>query len=270
MLRFLYLAAFVVPFAVQAANDVELEKLHQALSTDDLMAILSEEGVEQSDELRDSMLAGRSGVGWTIAVNRIYQTEKLKETFRDAFDDALQDTDITELLDFYSSETGSRISDVEIQARRAIMSEDVEEAARRAFDDMRESGSARVGLLEEFAEANQLIDRNVTGALNANLAFFRGLGTGDGFEMTEDQILTQVWSREAEIREDTEGWVFGYMTFAYDTLSDAQIQAYIDVSSTRAGRDMNRALFAGFDAVFLDVSYELGRATSQFSVGDEL
>lgn len=270
MLRWLTVIAFIVPFTAFAASEEELDRLHAALSSNELMRILSEEGFIQSDELREEMFPGRGGVGWNAVVGRIYSVDRLNENFRTAFDASLQDADISSLLDFYGTETGARVSQVEIDARRAIMSKEVEEAARGAFEDLRDSGSARVGLLEEFADINELIDRNVTGALNANLAFFRGLSSGEGFAMSEDQMLNDVWSREAEIREDTEGWVFGYMTFAYDTLSDDEIRAYIDISATEAGRDLNRALFAGFDAVFLDVSFELGKATSQFSVGEEL
>ena len=60
------------------------------------------------------------------------------------------------------------------------------------------------------------------------------------------------------------------MTFAYETLSDEELRSYVDMTATEAGSDLNRALFAGFDAVFLDVSFALGQATAQFSMGDEL
>ncbi len=270
MFHWLIAIAFVLPVAAMAASDEELDALHAALDTDALMVILSEEGIVQSNELREDMFPGRGGVGWNAVVGRIYDVDRLHTTFRDAFDSALGEADITPLLEFYRSDTGSRVARVEIEARRAIMSDDVEEAARSAYADLRDSNPSRVALLEEFAELNQLIDRNVAGALNANLAFYRGLGSAEGFTMTEEQMLGEIWSREAEIREDTEGWVFGYMTFAYETLSDEDIRAYIDMTGTDAGRDLNRALFAGFDAVFLDVSYDMGKATSQFSVGDEL
>ena len=74
--------------------------------------------------------------------------------------------------------------------------------------------------------------------------------------------LSEVWGREPEIREETTGWVFGYMTFAYETLSDEELRSYVDMTATEAGSDLNRALFAGFVAVFLDVSFALGQATA--------
>ena len=112
--------------------------------------------------------------------------------------------------------------------------------------------------------------RNVVGALNANLAFFKGLGAGGGFEMSEEEMLATVWGREAEIREDTTGWTFGYLTFAYEALTLEELRAYVDLSGTAEGRALNAALFAAFEAVFDDTSFSLGQAVSRFMVGDEL
>ena len=135
---------------------------------------------------------------------------------------------------------------------------------------MAEDDAPRVALLEEFAEVNQLIDRNVAGALNSNLAFFQGMSEGPNFAMTEGQMLDFVWAREAEIRSETELWVFGYMAFAYKPLTDRQIRDYIEFAATDLGQDLNRAYYAGFDAVYRDASFALGQAIARFSLGDEL
>lgn len=269
MLRTL-LILICLPFGAWAATPVELSRLHSVLQTDALMQILSEEGLEQSEGLRADMFPGRGGVGWTATVERIYATDRLGALFRDAFAAELKTSNVAPLLEFYESETGQRVASLEVTARRAIMSEDVEAAARTAYQSIAGSGSDREALMEEFAEINGLIDRNVAGAMNANLAFYRGLGAGDGFDMDEEQMLRDVWEQAADIRDDTEGWVFGFMTLAYEPISDDDLRAYVELTATKAGRDLNRALFAGFDAIFMDVSYALGAATARFSVGDEL
>lgn len=259
-----------LPVSAWAASPAELARLYDALRTDELMEILSEEGLQQSEELRTEMFPGRGGAGWTATIGRIYAPQRLSDVFRDAFSEELRDSDVVPLLEFLDSETGSRIAALEVSARRAIMSDDVEAAARAAYRDLQGGGSEREALIEEFADLNDLIDRNVAGALNANLAFYRGLGSSDGFDMDEEQMLRDVWAQEAEIREDTTEWVFGFMTLAYEPISDEELRSYVNISSTLVGSDLNRALFAGFDAVFLDVSYAIGAATAQFSVGDEL
>lgn len=268
--RYLFAVCAIFPLAAQSASPNQIEALHEALHTDELMVVLSDEGLEQSEELRAEMFPGRSSLGWRLMISSIYAPERMETTFREAFDAELEGADIQPLLEFYEDGNGGQIARLELEARRAISADEVEDAARQAFGALREDGGARLALLEEFAEVNKLIDRNVAGALNANLAFFRGLGSGETFEMPEDQILTDVWSREPEIREDTEGWVFGYMTFAYEPLSDDQLQSYVEIAGTDAGRAMNRALFAGFDALFQQISYDVGAAAAQFSQGDDL
>ena len=266
------LLTFIVlfPASLWAATPAELNRLHAALDTDALIQILSEEGLMQSEDLRDDMFPGRGGIGWTAAVGRIYAPERLSEAFRTAFDEALAEEPVDELLAFYASDVGQLISSLEVEARRAIMSEDVEDAARNAYSDLLETETERLAILEEFAELNGLVDRNVAGALNSNLQFYKGLASGGAFEMTESEMLSEVWEQESSIRDDTEGWVYGYMTFAYETVSNNDLRSYVDMTATPQGRALNRALFAGFDAVFQGVSFELGATTARFSAGDEL
>ncbi|MEM6385676.1 MAG: hypothetical protein AAF718_05510 [Pseudomonadota bacterium] len=269
MLRIL-IVTLCLPFGAWAASPGEVARLHDILQTDELMDILSEEGLMQSEALRDDMFPGRGGIGWTATVERIYAPERLGALFRSAFDKELETDDVGELLTFYQGDTGAQVATLEVSARRAIMSDEVEEAAIAAYQEIAGSGSAREALLDEFAEINGLVDRNVAGALNANLAFYRGLASGDGFEMDEASMLSDVWSQEEGIRDDTTEWIYGFMAFAYEPLSDDELRTYVDVTATRAGRDLNRALFAGFDAIFADVSFALGAAAADFSSGDEL
>ena len=83
-------------------------------------------------------------------------------------------------------------------------------------------------------------------------------------------MLATVWSREEQIRSDTTDWIGGYLTFAYERLSDDDLETYIALSETPAGRDLNRALFASFFAVFKRISFDLGQTASSFMVTEEL
>lgn len=107
-----------------------------------------------------------------------------------------------------------------------------------------------------------MVERNVTTALNSNFQFMRGLADGDALDVSEDQMLADVTAEAEAIREDTEGWLYGYLLMAYSPLTDAQLQSYIDFSSTPAGQAVNRGLFSGFGAAYEDISYALGRAVA--------
>jgi len=137
---------------------------------------------------------------------------------------------------------------------------------------MRVDNDPRIGQLAEFIAANDLLESNVVGALNANFAFYLGLSDGGAFPnpLSQDQMLSEVWSQEGVIREDIEEWLFSFLSLAYQPLSDADLQAYIDISNTPEGQAMNQALFVAFDGIFDEISRELGLAVAQVMAGQDL
>ena len=71
--------------------------------------------------------------------------------------------------------------------------------------------------MRTFIETNNLIETNVAGALNTNYAFYMGLMDGQAFggALTEEQVLSDVWSQEAEIRSNTTEWLYAFLWMAY-------------------------------------------------------
>jgi len=137
---------------------------------------------------------------------------------------------------------------------------------------MRREGDPRVEMITRFAEANDLVERNVAGALNANLAFYRGMVAGGAFDggLSESEILADVWSQEAEVRRETEEWLFPFLAMAYQPLSEDDLGAYLAFSETAPGQALNAALFAGFDAMFEAISQDLGLAAARMMTSQDL
>lgn len=262
----LVVAAAAMP--ATAATEAEIDTLYAAIGTPQLIEIMRVEGLDQAEELHATMFPGRSG--WDAVASSIYNTDRMAATFRTEFDATLANSDIEPLLEFFASDLGTRIIGLELSAREALLDEDVEKAAQETFDALPGDDPERAALLEQFVSTNDLIELNVMGALNASLAFYTGLSDGGGFDMTENDMLREVWSQEPGVRADTEGWIYSYAALAYQPLSDDDLEKYNELSRTLAGRDLNRALFAGFDAVFNEISFSLGLAASRFVQGDDI
>ena len=147
-----------------------------------------------------------------------------------------------------------------------------EAAAKAAVADMEAEGSPRLDALRRFAAANDLVEMNVMGALNANLAFYKGLSAGGAFgsAMTEEDMLADVWGQEADVRAETEEWLWSYLSLAYQPLSDEELQAYHDFSETPEGQKLNAAVFAAFDVSFVRISEDLGRAAARAMQGEDI
>lgn len=269
-LKLILVCLIALPQMAYAASPGELDRLYQALRGPDLMEILSEEGREQSRDLQTEMFPGRNSGSWLVTSATIYDVETMAEIFRKRFDAELAETDVVPVLEYLESEAGRQVVQLEVDARRALMDESLEEAAKNAFRDLQDADPDRVTQLEAFVEANSLIDLNVSGALNSNLAFYNGLAAGGGFDLPQDQILADVWESADAIRADTTEWMFGYLTLAYGPLENQELETYIEFSQTPSGRALNRALFAAFDELFLGISFDLGEAASRFTQGDDI
>lgn len=267
-------AAAIVTALVLAPSHAAADaaRLFEAIGMPRIIEVMREEGLGYGETIRDDLLNGGGGASWTAAVSTIYDAETMRSRMFDGFEARLDGVDVEPLVRFFESDRGQRIVEAEVAVRRAFLDDAVEDAAGLALMDLRVNDPDRFALLEAFVEANDLVESNVMGAMNSNFAFYTGLMSGHAFDdtLTEQQILSDVWSQEDSIRTDTEDWVFAYLGLAYDTLSDADLEAYIELSRTVEGRAMNRALFASFNDVFVDISHRLGAEAARFLVGRDI
>ncbi|MGB7322176.1 MAG: hypothetical protein WA822_17415 [Albidovulum sp.] len=256
------------------ASSVEIADISAALKIDEMFAVISEEGQASGGAIEEDMFPGAGGARWADAVRGIYATKRILPIFHDAFATALNGpkVDRDAMLSFFTSTRGARLINLELSARRALLDAGVEEASRETLEIMRAEGDPRLDLIETFVEVNDLVEANVSGMLNANYAFFQGLNDARslGPEMDDGSVLAEIWQQEAAIRDEMDIWIHSYLALAYAPVSDADLRAYIDFSRTEPGQHLNRALFAGFDAVLIDISRQLGRAAGAAAAGQDL
>lgn len=248
-------------------------QIAEAMRLPEIFAIMADEGGEYGRTLEESMFPGSGGVRWAADVARIYDAGRGYVRFREGFDRRLSGSaHLAEIEAFLTGELGRKVVELEVSARRALLDDAVEEAARMKLAELAARGDPKYALVQEFIAANDLIESNVVGGLNAAREFYLGLADGGAFdgEMTEEQILQDVWSQEPDIRAETEGWIGALLSVAFAPLSDDELRRYIAFSRSPAGRDLNRALFAAFDESFLALSRELGLAAAKYIVGQTL
>ncbi len=270
-------APALAPSPVAAETSVRVataDDLHRILMIPGIIAVMREEGLEYGASLEEEMFPDQGGPAWAATVALVYDEPTMLARFQTAFAAALKDDPgtVATVAAWFDTPLGQRILTLEIEARRALMDKSVEEAARQRAEEMQAAEDPRMVAITDFATANDLIEQNVQGALNANLGFYQGMARAGAFggDMTEDQMLSDVWGQEAEIRTETEDWLYPFLALAYGPLSDADLQAYTDFSNTPAGKKMNMALFTAFDAVFVQISRDLGRAVARQMTGDDI
>ncbi|MBN2629516.1 MAG: DUF2059 domain-containing protein [Rhodobacteraceae bacterium] len=264
----------VVTQAPSSVDPARISRLGDTMLMNDIIAVMRDEGMEYGRTLASDMFSGKAGADWDSAVALIYDPQIMRRSFDAGLAAALSaaGADLDAIEDFFGSERGQTILRLEIEARRALLDKDVEDTAKLAWEDLRSTDDARTQRILRFAEANDLVESNVMGAMNANLAFYRGLSDSGAFPdgMTEDQMLADIWGQEPEVRSETEDWLFPFLSLAYQPLSDDDLDAYIAFSETTAGKQMNAALFAAFDTVFTRISNDLGRAAGKQMQGEDI
>lgn len=270
------LPVVAVPARAETPTQVSADvmALSRALMIPETMEILRAEGLANGRELGGEMPPGRRGSLWGQALDRVYDPARMLSLFDQAFAVALAEDGetVAAATAFFGTEPGRRALALELSARRALLDKTVEAAARLAYGRLASEDSARQALIDRFVRANDLVDSNVMGAMNANLAFLRGLAEagGDGFAASEADMLAQVWGTEAETRAETVGWLFPFLAMAYQPMSDADLTTYVAFSESPAGRRLNAAMFKAFDAMLNAVSRDLGRAFGRSLQGDDI
>ena len=271
-LRSLTFAASMAALPAFAGPYDRVQPVYDILGMPELMEIMREEGASYGDELEADMFPGRGNVKWREVVSTIYDTDRMEEDILKGLDQNLDDSAVEGILEFYDTELGSRIISLEVAARRALLDDAIEESAGEAWRSIQEEGGPRWTLLEEFVEVNDLIESNVAGALTSNLAFFQGMVDGHAFDfvLTQDEMLAEVWNQEPEIRDSTIDWVYSFAALSYQPLSEDELEAYVDFARSPEGKAMNSALFTSFNAMFAEISGDLGLGAAHFMAGEDI
>jgi len=267
---FAALCALLLAGPVSAQSGPSAEAMARVMQLETAAEVMRAEGLALGDELAADMLGGRGGAIWDRRISALYDAGRLVEVVSGELADGLDAGAAQAVRDFFTAPLGRRILTLENDARRAMIDDDIEALARQSYLDLRGSDDPRLAQVARFIEVNDLVERNVAGALSSDYRFTRGMVEGGAMAMSEGEILDRVWASEGEIREDTREWLFGFLLMAYRPLSDAEMETYIDFSATEAGQALNAALFEGFEAFYANVSHGLGLSLAQAMQGSDL
>jgi len=253
-----------------AEAPASIQRLIELLRVDQTVEIMRLEGLQFGEELGQDMLPGGGGAPWAARVSALYDTDKMALVVERELSASLAEAELGPILAFYETPLGQRILTGENQTREDFLNPATEEAARAAFAKVKIAQDPRWQRIEAYIAVNDLIEYNVIGAMNSSYMFYRGLTHGGLLEMSESDMLAEAWATEGDTRKDTREWMFAYLGAAYADLSVAELDTYVAFSETTAGQELNRALFAGFDQMYTELSLALGMAIAASGVGEDL
>lgn len=259
MIRALLLSATLALVPLAVAADAAFSRMYDLLSLDSYLEITRAEGIEDFTPLTEDFIGLPPDSVLNEQITQIYDVPRMRDALFAEMKSGLTEQDIAGITVFAQSDMGQQIISLEIAARRAMSDPDVEAAARAAWARAEEDRPWLTARVQDLIEVSDLVERNVAGSLNSHLRFYQGLADGDGLDMSEAEMLAQVYGQEPDIRADTSEWLGGYLMLAYDPLGEETIEKYITFWSSPPGRALNSALFDGFNKLFDDISYATAR-----------
>ncbi len=263
----LFAALMAGPALADRAED--MDRLMTALRFGETIKIMREEGLRYGGEVGQEMLAKAELARWDAIVGQVYDHDTMQNKVTEGFNAALDGVDLAPLLAFFEG-PGIEIVALELAARKSLLDPEIEAATAKLYDQMVKDGDILVERVDVFIDDSDLIERNVTGALNANLVFYTGLADGGALDLPEADMLADIWAQEDDMRTQTETWLRSFLVMAYQPLARDKLEAYIALYQSPAGRDLNRALFVAYDGMYEDLSYQLGLAVALQMQGEDL
>ena len=254
------------------AQNTQSELLFDALGLPDIVDIMREEGVVYGAQIGTDLFPNQVSPAWRATVETIYDSSAMHASVEAAFIHALDNQDVTPMVAFFSSDLTKTLVSHEVSARRALLDDTVDQASKDVATVAKFNNTERFQLVDAFVQTNDLIEINVAGAMNSNVAFYMGLMAGGAMDeaLTQDQILNDVWDQAADIRANTSEWVYGFLLLAYDPVSATDLEKYTAFSASDTGVALNGALFAAFDDMFDAISFALGREAARVMAGQDL
>jgi len=197
-------------------------------------------------------------------VARIHDADRMQQTLSRRLGEALADVPLAPLIAFFTSPVGRRVVARELAAREALLDPDAEAAANADYAALARKTAPIIARIDTLISDSDLIERNLTGILNADLMLYRGLVDGGLYAMSEEDILREVGRQADTVRRDGAAWLRAYLLVAYRPLAPDELDRTIAFWRSAPGRALNRALFASFDALYEQLSYLLGQSLARY------
>lgn len=270
--------AGAVPAAAQVSADM-VRQLGDVLRMDTALQIMAREAEASTAEVAPQLFGGAVPGEWSNAVTELFDPIAARAAFDAGLTAAVANSDpdaLEQAIAFFESPLGAQVLTLELSAREALLDKAIEAAAMETWADLQAdpmpAGAARAALIEDVVAAGDLVEANVSSALNGNLAFLQGLAEAGGFsaEMSQDEMLAQVRAQEADVRAQTEEWLYPYLVMAYAPLTDDELRIYVDFAASPVGKTLNGVLLLAFDAMTTQQSRGMGLAAGKIMAGQDI
>lgn len=241
-----------------------MDRLLDLMRFDLLADVAIQEGIAANATLLEDFNLTGEDKFWQAELTRIYNHDRTETQFRENFAAHYDPRAIDEALDILSSDDWIRVFGLQVDTSLVLIDPDLLASATEVYWEYVEKDEPRIGLIEELIATTDLAEQSLSGAMNAMLAFNRGMtSVSADLGYPDDEMIALIFSSEAEMRFEISEWLHTFYLVAYMPLSDRDIETQIDVWNSQVGQDIARALNLAYDAVFDTQAYALGASLAK-------
>ena len=238
------------------------EQLYQLLHLDELVDIVSEEGLADANATADAYLQGVTRGGFGASIAKIYDKNSLTSRVKAMFAKALPARSADRIIALSHTHLGREVRQREESSRRAITDPSIEDYVIELVLEAEARGKRRPQLLRSAIKEMDWVKQNLAGAFEARFAFLEAVSQVEGLQLDQGQIFTLMQSDQEALSKEIEEWLLGYMHMAYSPLSDDELTAYLAFQTSPEGMDLNAALFDTFNKLTTENAQKLGQFTA--------
>ncbi len=189
-----------------------------------------------------------------------FQPALMKADFREYLGLALSEKEISNILTWLNTDLGQRIVAMESEASS---SEGQQKMMAQAAELMK--NSKRVAMAEEYIKVTHTEEQMkiIMGNMQAGMMFGMSASMPEDKRMSFDQITKLVDSQLDPAMEQMKPVFLLSTIFSYQSLTDEELQQYIDFYKTENGQKYNATTMAAFDLAMSKAGRRAGAAIAK-------
>ena len=168
------------------------------------------------------------GSQWTRLSEEVFDTEKMHETAVSILEQTLSDEALTHAVEFYASDLGQRLVEVE-NASHMIGDDEAKQAeGLRIVADLVREGSMRVEILKRMNRAIDASETALRAVQEIQVRFLLAASAAGviDLQLDADGLRAMMNANEAQMRQSMQQSALANAAYTYQTFSDDDLEAY--------------------------------------------
>ncbi|MCP5086294.1 MAG: DUF2059 domain-containing protein [Rhodobacteraceae bacterium] len=180
-------------------------------------------------------------MAWKEASDEVFDADKLLEALIQTNAEAFSEQDYNELVAYYSSGLGRRVTELERATQTAEGEAAIEEIGATLVAELFEENPERLKQIKQTYDQLGTEDSSVAAAMNFGYALIVGMASAEGkpSTVTDEEILSMLQKQEPQLRAQIQERMMLSAAYTYRDLTNTEMDGYIEF----LGRPVARKLY---------------------------